>query len=179
MENQRVRLSKAMLKAGLLKLLKEKPLNQISIYELCQVSEINRTTFYKYYGSQGELLNEIERDFFVQMEESLKSIISQGPNALIPVLEHLYEQREYFCTLVQAIPERTFAQHLFDIPAISAIFQNMVDASGYSEVKAAYIKQFVFQGTYAVLRDWLCSASPEPVTEIAGVLQLLRNKLYA
>ena len=40
MENQRIRLSKAMLKTGLLTLLKEKPLNQISIYELCAASQI-------------------------------------------------------------------------------------------------------------------------------------------
>jgi len=53
MENQRIRLSKAMLKNGLLKLLKEKSLNEITICELCAVSGINRTTFYKYYGSQG------------------------------------------------------------------------------------------------------------------------------
>ena len=71
MENQRIRLSKAMLKEGLLKLLKDKQLNQISIYELCQTSGINRTTFYKYYGSQTDLLNEIEADFFAQIEEDL------------------------------------------------------------------------------------------------------------
>lgn len=179
MENQRIRLSKTMLKAGLLKLLKEKPINQISIYELCQVSEINRTTFYKYYGSQNELLDEIEADFFIQLEEDLKPIISQSPHALISVLEHLYEQREPFCILVQAIPDQTFAQHLFGIPTISAIFKNMVDASGYSEAKAKYVKQFVFQGTYAILRDWLGSDAPEPVAEIAEVFQSLRSKLYA
>ena len=36
MENQRIRLSKAMLKAGLLTLLKEKPLNQISFMNSVQ-----------------------------------------------------------------------------------------------------------------------------------------------
>ena len=168
-----------MLKEGLLKLLKDKQLNQISIYELCKTSGINRTTFYKYYGSQNDLLNEIETDFFAQIGEDLKHIISQNPNALISILEHLYEQRELFCILVQAIPEQTFAEHLFHIPTINAIFKNMVDSSGYSEIKAKYVKQFVFQGTYAVLRDWLGSDSPESVTEIAEVFRILRDKLYA
>ena len=96
MENQRIRLSKAMLKTGLLTLLKEKPLNQISIYELCAASQINRTTFYKYYGSQTDLLKEIEADFFAQLDEDLKPIIEQNPDALISVLNHLHEQRELF-----------------------------------------------------------------------------------
>ena len=81
MENQRVRLSKAMLKSGLLTLLREKTLNHISVYELCAASQINRTTFYKYYGSPSDLLNEIERDFLAQLDEDIKSIAAQSKDA--------------------------------------------------------------------------------------------------
>ena len=177
MENQRIRLSKAMLKTGLLTLLKEKPLNQISIYELCAASQINRTTFYKYYGSQTDLLKEIEADFFAQLDEDLKPIIEQNPDALISVLNHLHEQRELFCTLVKVIPTQDFAEHLFTIPSIARILRNMVDAGNYSESEAKYIRRFVFQGTFAVLCDWLGSENPEPVSEIAGVLSLLKSRL--
>lgn len=90
-------ISKTMLKTGLLKLLREKPLSQITVYELCKVSEINRTTFYKYYGSQEELLSEIESDFLRQLGEELKQAITQSDNALLLVLQHLYDQRELFC----------------------------------------------------------------------------------
>ena len=93
------------------------------------------------------------------------------------MLNHLYDQRETFCILVKAIPTKDFTGHLFDIPIIGKIFQNMVDASSYSESKARYIRQFVFQGTFAVLCDWLGSENPEPVSEIAGVLGLLKSKL--
>ncbi len=177
MENQRIRISKAMLKSGLLKLLKEKHLNQITVYELCKESQINRTTFYKYYGNQMDLLNEIEMDFLSQLNEELKSIIEQNANALLPILSHLYEQRELFCLLVRSIPGHEFAMHLFSIPSICVIFQNMENESGYSETMAKYIRQFVFQGTFSVLYDWLNSEDPEPVTEIAEVLGLLKSKL--
>ena len=46
MENQRVRLSKALLKEALVRLLETKPLDKITIYELCAEAQINRTTFY-------------------------------------------------------------------------------------------------------------------------------------
>lgn len=177
MENQRIRISKAMLKTGLLKLLREKTLNQISIYELCEVSQINRTTFYKYYGSQTDLLNEIEADFMAQLDEELKPIIAQSPNALLPVLNHLYEQREKFCLLVRSMSVQEFATHLFSIPSISTIFQNMIDASCYSPTETKYIRLFVFQGTFSILYDWLNSDEPEPVTEITEVLGLLKSKI--
>ncbi len=177
MENQRIRISKTMLKTGLLKLLKKKPLSQITVYELCAVSQINRTTFYKYYGSQTDLLNEIEADFLRQLDEDLKNIIAQSPNALLSVLNQLYEQRELFCLLVRSIPVQEFAAHLFSIPSIGMIFQSMADESSYSETTAKYVRRFVFQGTFTVLYDWLSSENPEPVAEIAQVLGLLRSKL--
>ena len=58
------------------------------------------------------------------------------------------------------------------------IFQNMVHASSYSEEEAKYIRKFVFQGTFAILFDWLNSDTPEPVEHIAAVFGHLRNKLY-
>ncbi len=177
MENQRIRLSKAMLKEGLLTLLKEKPLNQISVQEICQTAQINRTTFYKYYGSQTDLLREIETDFLTRLDEDMKDVIEKNPNALTLVLSHLYEQRETFCVLVGAIPTQEFATHLFDVPSVGRIFQHMVDASSYSKTEAIYVRRFVFQGTFAVLYSWLGSEDPEPVSEIADVLGLLRDKL--
>ncbi|MCC8182703.1 MAG: TetR/AcrR family transcriptional regulator [Clostridiales bacterium] len=177
MENQRVRISKTMLKTGLLKLLREKPLNQITVYELCKVSEINRTTFYKYYGSQEELLCEIEADFLRQLDEELKQVITQSDNALPLVLQHLYDQRELFCLLVRSAPMQEFSAHLFAIPSVGIIFQNMLDESSYSETEVKYIRQFVFQGTFSVLYDWLNSDDPEPVEKIADVLGLLKSKL--
>ncbi len=177
MENQRVRISKTMLKTGLLKLLREKPLSQIAVYELCKVSEINRTTFYKYYGSQEELLSEIESDFLHQLDEELKQVITKSSNALLLILQHLYDQRELFCLLVRSVPMQEFAAHLFAIPSIGIIFQNMLDESNYSETEVKYIRQFVFQGTFSILYDWLNSDDPEPVEKIADVLGLLKSKL--
>ncbi len=177
MENQRVRLSKTMLKSALLQLLKEKPLNQITIYEICETAQINRTTFYKYYGSQADLLAEIEEDFFAQLNEDMKDILGEDPHALTSVLGYLYEQRETFCILVKAIPARDFMDHLFQVPSIRKIFQHLGSSGKYTDVQAKYTRQFVLQGTLAILCDWLESEDPEPVEEIAGVFELLRSKL--
>ena len=68
MENQRIRLSKKLLKNALLELLREKRIDKISISELCSAAQINRTTFYKYYGNQYDLLAEMEQDFFRQLQ---------------------------------------------------------------------------------------------------------------
>ena len=51
-EDQRVMLTKRLLKDSLVSLLKEKTIFKITIRELCDTAGINRSTFYKYYDSQ-------------------------------------------------------------------------------------------------------------------------------
>ena len=80
MENQRVRLSKMLLKNALIKLLKEKPLEKITIYGLCAEAQLNRVTFYKYYGSQYDLLTDI---FSEEERNELCLFFYQGGYAVI------------------------------------------------------------------------------------------------
>lgn len=105
MENQRIRLSKAMLKNALMGLLKEKPIEKISVYELCAAAQINRTTFYKYYGSQYELLTDAENDYFRKLEDVLSENASDGRDSLCRVLEALLADEAAFMTLA-GLPAR-------------------------------------------------------------------------
>ena len=63
--NQRIMLTKKLLKTGLTDMLQTRNIYQISIRELCESAGINRSTFYKYYGSQFDLLTEMEQDAMV------------------------------------------------------------------------------------------------------------------
>lgn len=62
-ENQRVAISKHLLKTSLLRLLQKKNINKISVTELCQEAEINRTTFYRHYETPDDVLMEIASDY--------------------------------------------------------------------------------------------------------------------
>lgn len=44
-ENQRTRLTKRLLREGLLELLRDKPVEHITVKELCELAELNRSTF--------------------------------------------------------------------------------------------------------------------------------------
>ena len=47
--DRRIRYTKMFLKDSLLELLQKKPLSRITVTELCQMAEINRSTYYVYY----------------------------------------------------------------------------------------------------------------------------------
>lgn len=62
MDNQRVRLTKRLLSESLLSLMSKKSFDQISVVELCSKAGINRATFYRYYNSPIDILQEIQTE---------------------------------------------------------------------------------------------------------------------
>lgn len=73
-ENQRIMITRRLLKENLIEMLKEKSIDKISVTELCQRAEINRSTFYAHYSVPKDVLLEIKWDFATQIAESLRSL---------------------------------------------------------------------------------------------------------
>ena len=177
MENQRIRLSKAMLKNALMRLLKEKPIEKISIYELCAAAQINRTTFYKYYGSQYELLADTESDYFRKLEEVLSENVTDSRDSLCRVLEALLADEEAFLQLAGSLPDRDFSDKLFNLPAIRMQF-DMAIPDTFSDREREHLRVFFYQGGYALIREWLCSdADRESPRVMADFLYGIIRKL--
>ena len=107
-----------MLKNALMQLLEKKPIEKITIYELCDTAQINRTTFYKYYGSQYGLLSDIEKDHFGKLEELLSERGVDSEDILCKVLEALHEDEKNYKILINALPDKDFSAKLFNLPAI-------------------------------------------------------------
>lgn len=59
MEDKRVRKTKQSLKQAMLRKLEHQPLEQITVKELCELSEISRITFYAHYTDKYELMDDI------------------------------------------------------------------------------------------------------------------------
>ena len=48
--DKRSQRTQRLIKRVFMALLKEKPIEQITVTELCRIADINRSTFYQYYG---------------------------------------------------------------------------------------------------------------------------------
>ena len=62
--DRRVRKTKNQLRTGLARLMKKKNIGQITVKELVDDVDINRSTFYLHYSDIPSLLKEIEDDIF-------------------------------------------------------------------------------------------------------------------
>lgn len=176
MENQRIRISKTMLKNALMDILKEKPIEKVSIYELCDRAQINRTTFYKYYGNQYDLLSDIENELFIKLNQKIGETCSDGVEGLAVVLRLLLSESETLITLVNTVPDEVFSEKLFSLPIICTLLDSEI-SSDFDEMQREYVYLFVCQGAYAIIRKWLNNEKRESPEIIAALIYDLVHRI--
>lgn len=103
--NQRTRLSKILLKNALMDLLGEKgSVTKISVRELCERADLNRSTFYAHYSEPKELLEEVENELLDATQDHLKKIGAENDlgahRYLLSFLMYIKENDKPFRTLL-------------------------------------------------------------------------------
>lgn len=80
--DRRVQYSIRAIQNALLEILEEKSLDSISVKEVCEKADVNRSTFYKYYYDIFDLYETIEDMFVEKLRELLSSTDEQEQNDL-------------------------------------------------------------------------------------------------
>lgn len=168
-ENQRITITKKMLKNSLVEILKTKSIYKVSIRELCEKSEINRSTFYKYYASQFDLLTDMEDDLITSIMNSLSDNTLKSLRPLSEVFHYLEENMELVRLLINNNIDSQFPEKLFSMPQVREII-NHVLGDKYTEAEFTYISNFLTYGAYQVIRVWCNKQHRETPEEIAALL---------
>ena len=76
--DRRVRKTRGQLRQGLVRLMREKSIQDITVKELCEECDINRGTFYLHYTDVYQLLHSIEDELLVEFERVLDGLTAQS-----------------------------------------------------------------------------------------------------
>ena len=96
----RVRYTQRVLKESFLTLLHEKPVNRITVKEVCELAELNRATFYTHYSDCFALLDNIEQELIDAFRQSLELVDAFDVSAMISAIYTMVEQHENACRVL-------------------------------------------------------------------------------
>ena len=74
--DRRTKYTKSVIRQALFDLLKEKPLNKITVTDICKMADINRSTFYSYYEDVYALLTQMITGLTISYILSIRIAIS-------------------------------------------------------------------------------------------------------
>ncbi|MBQ1994320.1 MAG: TetR/AcrR family transcriptional regulator [Lachnospiraceae bacterium] len=170
--DRRIRRTKNAIKNGLLSLLKTKPINQITVRELCDLVDINRGTFYLHYADIYYLLETLENELYNELEKCFSN--HPNPNEVInnphPLLSEIFScfsmnfeltsillgphgDPAFVEKLKKLLKKNCEARWKFLFPAAIADYY-------------AYFSSFVTEGYFGLIKHWIQSGMKETPKEL-------------
>lgn len=178
-ENQRIAITKRLLKESMLRLLKEKELDKISVTELCRDAGINRATFYRHYEIPRDVLIEIEKDLYHELKRVVGLPVS--PEDIKPSIERLCRYTEQHIDLLRIIircnSDTDFVTFINEI--YTEIWGELGKLGIIQYLDAEVIKALTIYcagGSYFILRHWLLGDIRKSAEQMASCLYELLNK---
>lgn len=178
-DNRRTAMTKHLLKESLLELLETQDIHKISIRALCQRADLNRSTFYKHYASQYDLLKDMEDDLLAQIDKSLR--VSDGSPAsdldqLADILSFIQAHLRLCRVLIHSNTDPDFPKRLLHHPAILQKLRGRFPEGG-SPAQLAYLQDFFLYGGYQLIQSWILSGCRESPAQIAQILTDIQRRL--
>lgn len=167
--NKRTKLTKMLLKNSLIELMHEKNINHITIKELCEHAELNRSTFYLHYTDQFALLAEIEQEMLEKTFEYLKDADTNSET--LPYIEafltYVKKNRDIFETLLCKQENNSFQTHFVEktMERLKEILPTMGSVDNQK-----YVYTFVMHGCVHIIIEWISNGFDLSEKEVAALL---------
>lgn len=183
--DRRIRKTKNLLRQGLAELMAEKSINEITVKELVETVDINRSTFYLHYTdiydmlqkTEDELMNEIVNIISPVSEKKLSNMDNGYPYLvkLFTMLDNNLALCKALCgphgdmafiTKIEEYIAQSASQHL------SKMF--MIDI----ETDLKYIHSYCISGCVGIVKKWILESSDDTPEHIAKITyDMLMNSL--
>ena len=172
--SRRSRMTRQMMKDALMELMENRPLASVSITELCNRADVNRSTFYSYYSDMLQLLKEIEDDIIGQLPEAKpivdcadldRQLIEEFTLFFGYVRKHA---RDFFILLQSG--DIHFREHLID--TIMSRFKRET-AAAIDPLMRRWSYIYCLNGTFGMMREWISQDFPMDDREFSELVLLM------
>lgn len=174
----RVRYTKMIIKKSFISLLKERPINKITVKAICEMSEINRATFYKYYNDPFDLMEKIEEEMLEELE-----FLTEQPkednlaDSFILILKRIRQNEELYQAIVSENGDCEFAERIFDIFYKRTEVSMDTEFSHMTGTQREWLYYYMAKGCSGVLGRWIKNGMREPEAEVAVFISRLVNSI--
>lgn len=178
--NTAVRMDKAFLT-----LLEKKDFSYLTVKEICEKAEVNRSTFYLHYETLEDLLSEsvdyMNEQFLAYMKQDTDVFMTKikecpidklyliTPEYLTPYLHYIKEHKRLFLTAVKNTKTLRL-EEIYD-KMFQFVFEPILERYQVPAKDRRYIMAFYVQGLMAIITQWLKNDCKDTVGQIIDVMQ--------
>lgn len=179
--------SRRLIREAFLQLLQEKELRKITVTDIVNRADINRTTFYAHYPDVRGVVEEIENEIIEEMQGALQECEGQDffrdPTPILgKASRHMEENRELYTIFMQEDDMDRLMKWVQDILE-QYMKQNTVIPQAIRRSQIFSVRMHFFAGGIAnVYRKWLCGELDCPLgdayADIGEILKQSAREFY-
>ncbi len=152
-------------------LLGGKQISKITVREICQRADINRSTFYAHYTDVYDLFEKVEQQMAEMYSERMMDNVSEGFSGMLrSVFEFILEYKEFYQIYFSEINRVSHLMEVMMGPFSGRVSEITSRDMGFGvEGEASYHFRFFTAGMSAVIAYWLernCIESPAELVDV-------------
>ncbi|WP_100372887.1 TetR/AcrR family transcriptional regulator [Bacillus sp. FJAT-45037] len=176
--DRRKKYTRMVLKDSLMMLLKQKQISSITVKEICELADINRSTFYSHYSDQFDLLYRIEEEILEDMNQTLSHYnFNKEEEALQmteKILEYVAENRDVCQTLLSEHGDTNFQNKVMMI-TYEFTMKSWLEINKSDQKVSEYISLYVISGSLHVIKNWLNNGMDKSPKQLAEIINEFTN----
>ena len=176
--DRRVRKTRAQLRAGLAKLMQRKSIKEITVKELVDEIDINRSTFYLHYTDIYQMLKSIEEELSQEIrntmqEHPLDPTSSTGAYPFIIQLFTILEENKDICTaLIGPNGDMVFVENMEKLVA-DHVLPDLFHKFPENMLDIQYCFAYCMAGCVGLIKSWLTDNQNNSPQHMADLMQTL------
>ncbi|MDR2090144.1 MAG: TetR family transcriptional regulator C-terminal domain-containing protein [Clostridiales bacterium] len=161
--------SQMVIRKAFLELLGKKPINKITVKEICDLADVNRTTFYGNFYDIYDILDRVQNELYEKIEASVKKSKYRN-ESLFEIFEIIEENRDLCRILFGNNDGRDFVHTAMRIP-YAYLLDEWTAKSKLPDERFVYLLEFCANGCVGFVRKWVMEEAKTPYREAAKLLQ--------
>ena len=177
--DRRVRKTKAQLRAGLARLMQKKSIKEITVKELVEEVDINRSTFYLHYTDIYQMLESIEGELMDEISHLIDDYALDPINnkeISYPFIELIFtildNNKDICIALLGKNGDMAFVNRIEGLIA-ETVFQRLSSRMPKDNRDIEYAYAFCLNGCVGMIKAWLSSDNQESTQHMAELTHKL------
>lgn len=169
--DRRSKYSQAAIQEAFLKILDDKPLDSITVTEVCNVADVNRGTFYKYYKDVPDLFLQIKGSFFAEIKKTMEvNQVFNVENIFSEALKAIQGNKN----LLRVMQKSGYTQSAVDEVTFllkDTIINGIKASKPYaSDIEIECVFQYIIGAGANLISQWICNNMELPIDEVQKVM---------
>ena len=160
-DDRRVKYTKMIIKQTLIGLLRQKPVDKITVKEICDLADLNRSTFYAHFKDPRDLLRQIEEELMGELNTHLVKLTFVGDEnetfkLMKTIFEYVVDNADLCRALMGEYGDISFQKEIMMLIQEQKM-EEWMHHERFDPELVEYFTLFSVNGSIGVIQKWLQS----------------------